>query len=102
MTRQRGRTKLHSPNEPMSPWEALCRELRRGAPKKLRQGPRQERTTPLTARAEAVLAPLTDEPQMARDLAPVVGLNTHQANTAILQLSARGLATRTREGWVRS
>jgi predicted Rossmann fold nucleotide-binding protein DprA/Smf involved in DNA uptake len=101
--RRRRRNLGNTPGaELMSPWDTLVRELRRGAPKKLRTEDRPRGTTPLTARAETVLAALTDKPKTACDLAPTVGLTTAQANTAVLQLSARGLATRTRDGWVRS
>jgi predicted Rossmann fold nucleotide-binding protein DprA/Smf involved in DNA uptake len=56
----------------------------------------------LTPGATVVLGHLSDEPLRAKDLAALTGFRVQQANNFVLQLSARGFATRTAEGWVRS
>lgn len=74
----------------------------RGAPKKLRTEDHPRRQTPLTTGATVLLGHLDDKPKRARELAALTGFRVAQANTFVLQLSARDLATRTRDGWIRT
>lgn len=60
------------------------------------------RRLPLSVECRRLLRVLTDDPQLGRDLAPVANLTNQQFTSYIRTLSARGLAARSGEGWVRA